>query len=329
MKPRPTVSVLMKLQRAVSAQHAVSSFLVRPRVPISAVVFKPWVLASVLLTACLALLAAPIAALAAPANLTKIADGGVVAVQDPGGVRTGFAFGNTNLVLAGAPADAAVHLITAHGISAVGDAASRDGELVAVRAPALHLLALRRSSLRELRPGTLAFLLGAPLGYEGEQIRAVRLPAIRLRSRRATVIPGQLPKSFQGAPVVTPGGRVIGAVAAVGASSWTLLSRARLSALLTAAKPSGGEGVPIVSILVGTLVALALIVGLIAIRTQRRRERAASAPVVVHQRRVSDLPPRPIGDPTQHSTQPLVRRRGPEVDGDEDFDIVLKSQEDK
>lgn len=289
---------------------------------------KPRRLVSVLIAACLALVVASTDALAAPSHLVEVADGGVVAVQDPSGLRTGFVFGNANLVIAGTSVNAGVHLITAHGVSILGDTTSRDGDLAAVHAPALHLLPLRRSGVREISSGTLAYVLGGPLGYEGEPIRAVRLPAIRLHSTRTVIVAGQLPRSFQGAPVVTRAGRVIGAVVAAGATSWTLAPQVRLSTLVTAAtKASGGEGIPVVSILVGVLIVIAALGGLVVMRTRRRHGRTERAPVVVHQRPIRAPARTPLGDPTQHSTQPLVRRRGPEADGDDDFDIVLKSQE--
>jgi hypothetical protein len=285
-------------------------------------------LISALLAVCLALATMPTYALATPSNLARIANEGVVAVHDPSGVRTGFAFGDAGLVIVGTSADTGVHLITASGASAVGDGASRDGELAAVHAPALHLSALRRSDVREISAGTLAYILGAPLGYEGKRIRAVVLPAIELHSTRMMVIAGALPASFQGGPVVTRAGRVIGAVAAVGATNWTLAPQVRLSTLVAAAsRASGGEGVPVTSILVGVLIVIAVLGGLVAMRTRRRRENSASAAVVVRQR--------PATAPVQHSTQPLVRRLGPDTDtdaepeDDDDFDIVLKSQEDR
>jgi hypothetical protein len=81
------------------------------------------------------------------------------------------------------------------------------------------------------------------------------------------------------------------------------------------------------SILVGVLVMIAALGGLVAVRTRRSRDSAESAPTVGRQRPVRDDPAqRAIGDPSQHSTQPLVRRRGPAVDDDEDFDIVFRSQ---
>ena len=291
---------------------------------------KPRRLVPVFISACLALAAASTDALAAPSHLAEIADRGVVAVQDPSGLRTGFVFGNANLVIASTSVNAGVHLITAHGVSILGDTASRDGDLAAVHAPALHLLPLRRSGVREISSGTLAFVLGAPLGYEGERIRAVRLPAIKLHDTGTVIVAGQLPRSFQGAPVVTHAGKVIGAVAAVGASGWTLAPQVRLSTLVAAAtKANGGEGIPVVSILVGVLIVIAALGGLVVMRTRRRHGRAERAPVVVHQRPIRAPTQTTLRDPTQHSTQPLVRRRGPESDDhqEEDFDIVLKSHE--
>lgn len=293
---------------------------------------KPRRLIPVLIVACIALSATPPGALAISSRLASIANRGVVAVRDPNGVRTGFAFGSADLVVAGTSVNAGIQLITARGLSIMGAYVARDGELAIVHAPELHLLPLRGSAVHEISPGTQAYVLGAPLGYEGERIRAVRLPAVQLHSARIVLVAGRLPTSFQGAPVVTHAGRVIGAVAAVRATSWTLAPQVHLNTLVaTATKAGGGEGLPVISILVGVLVVIAGLGGLVAMRTRRRRARSERAPVVVHQRPVRGPAHRPIEDPTQYSMQPLVRRRGPDIahDDDEDFDVVLKSQEDQ
>ena len=281
----------------------------------------------VFVAACLAPATAPSGALSASSHLTEIADGGVVAVRNPGEIRTGFALGNAGFVIAGTSVGSGVRLINARGLSAAGDSVTHDGELAVVHTPKLHLFALRRSGVREIGPGTLAYVLGAPLGYDGKRIQAVRLPTVKLHSTAMVAIAGALPKSFQGAPVVTQAGKVIGAVATVSASSWMLAPQIRLSTLLKAAtKPSGGEGVPAMSILAGVLVAIAALGGLVAVRTRRNRDGGERAPAIARQRPVRDPAQWPIEDPTQHSTQPLVRRRGSAVDNDEDFDVVLRSQ---
>jgi hypothetical protein len=318
---------------------------------------KPRRLIAALIAVCLALSATPPSVLAVSSHLVGIADGGVVAVHDPYGARTGFAFGSTDLVIAGTSVNAGIQLITAHGLSAVGGYVARNDELAIVRAQELHLLALRKSTVSAISSGTRAYILGAPLGYESERIRTVGLPAIELHSTRMVLVAGRLPKSFQGAPVVTRGGRVIGAVAAVGATGWTLAPQSRLSMLVATAtnKAGGGEGLPVIAILVGVLVVIAGLGGLVTLRARRRHTGAERAPVVVHQRPlrrpthrpiedpthrpiedpthrpIEDPTHRPIEDPTHHATQPLVRRRGPDIDhdDDEDFDVVLKSQEDK
>jgi hypothetical protein len=293
---------------------------------------KPRRLVCLIVAASLAPAAASTDALASPSRMTDFADAGVVAVRDPGGVHTGFALGNTDLVIADTSVNTGVHLLTAGGLSTVGAYAARDGELAAFHAPELHLLPLRRSALREISAGTSAYILGAPLGYEGERIRAVRLPAVQLHSTRMVFVAGGLPRSFQGAPVVTQAGRVIGAVAAVGASSWTLAPQVRLSTLVVAAvKTNSSAGIPVISILVGVFIVIAGLGGLVAMRTRRRRVSTERTPVVVRQRPVRRPTHRPIEDPTQRSTQPLVRRRESAVDhdDDEDFNVILKSQNDK
>jgi hypothetical protein len=293
---------------------------------------RPWRLTPLLIAAFTTLSATPPNAAAIPVRLARIAEGGVVAVRDPYGVRTGFAFGGTDLIIAGPSVDTGVRLITAQGLSAVSAYVASSGRLAVVHAPVLRLLPVRRSSVHEISPGTLAYILGAPLGYEGDRIRAVRLPAVKLHSTRMVLVAGQLPRQLQGAPVVTQAGRVIGAVAAVGASSWTLAPQIRLNALVAVAnKTGGGEGFPVISILVGALILIGVLGGLVAMRVRRTRARADRAPVAVRQRPVGRPTRGPIEDPTQHYTQPLVRRREPDVahDDEEDFDIVLKSREDR
>jgi hypothetical protein len=296
---------------------------------------------------------APAGADGVPPNLTAIAEGGVVAVQSSSGVRTGFAFGSADSVILSTPTGASVHLITARGVSAVGDAVNRDGELATVHVSEPHLRALRGSKVREVGSGALAYVLGAPVGYEGERIRAVRLPALRLRSTSPVIVAGGLPESFRGGPIVTPAGRVIGAVLAAGRSHWTLATQARLSTLVIAAgRTGGGKGFPVILVAVGALLAIAFFAGAIVMGAKRRRERAERAPVAVRQRSPrgsgqsslrdpaeplardptqrppGDLVERPLRGSTQRSTDPLVRRRGPESGDNEDFEIVVKSRED-
>jgi hypothetical protein len=269
--------------------------------------------------ACLAPLAVPTDALAGRSNLTQIAEASVIAVQDPTGVRTGFAFANADVIIASTSINTGVHLITAHGVVTVGDTAGRDQELAAVQAPPLHLLPLRKSNQRAVSRGTLAYVLGAPLGYEGQRIRVVQLPALKLHNPMTVMVTGHLPKSFQGAPVVTHSGRVIGAVAAVGVTRWTLASQVRLITL-AAAKRGGGEGISVLFVLLGVLILITAVGALVTIRVRRTRNRIEGAPVVVQQSQVTD--------PSELSAQPLVRRRGPHADNDQDFEIILKSEAD-
>jgi len=293
---------------------------------------KPRCLISVLTALFVVLPATPPSALAISSYVVHVADGSVVAVRDPSGVRTGFAFGSAGLVVAGASADMGVQLITAHGLSTVGAYAARDGELAILHAAGLQLLPLRGSAVREIRFATQGYVLGAPLGYEGRRIRMVRLPEITLHNARTVHVAGHLAASFQGAPVVTRGGRVIGAVAGVGATSWTLAPASRLSALVaTATETGGGEGFPLISIPVGMLVVIVGLGGLVAMRSRRGRAGTGRSPIVLDQRPMRRPTREPIEDPSRRATQPLVRRRGPDIGhgDDEDFDVVIKSLEDR
>jgi hypothetical protein len=287
---------------------------------------------SILSAASLALMAISTNARATPSNLTALADSGVVAVAEPMGIRTGFAFGDSKFVIVGGARTAKTHLITAHGLSATGIGTNQDGGLAALYVSTLHLLALRASDAREIHSETAVYVLGAPLGYNGERIRPVRLPEIALASTRAVVIGGRLPRSFLGAPVVTRSGRLVGAVASIGTTNWTFATRSRLEMLLTTSvKPGAGNRNSAIAVTVVLFVAILATCALVSVRMGRKRRDRENKPVVV---RHTQSPPRrsteaPLEEPTLHATQPLVRRRETEAIQDEDFIIILKSREDQ
>jgi hypothetical protein len=286
---------------------------------------------SILSATSLALVGISTNARATPSNLTILADSGVVAVAEPMGIRTGFAFGESKFVIVGGARTAKTHLITAHGLSATGIGANQDGGLAALYVPTLHLLALRASGAREIHSETAVYVLGAPLGYS-ERIRPVRLPEIALASTRAVVIGGRLPRSFLGAPVVTRSGRLVGAVASIGTTNWTFATRSRLEMLLTTSvKPGAGNRNPAIALTVVLFVAILATCALVSVRMRRKRRDRENKPVVV---RHTQSPPRrstedPLEEPTLHATQPLVRKRETEAIEDEDFNIILKSREDQ
>jgi hypothetical protein len=266
-------------------------------------------------------------AAAAPSGLAKLAEGAVVARTSPSGIRTGFAFGRAGLFITSSSGAKAVDLISARGENAAGAAVSRQYGLVAVRAPELRLVLISGSGLRDVSSRTRAYVLGPPLGYEDRRIRAVRLPAFNSRSRRLVRVAGRLPQSFQGAPVVTQSGEVIGAVARAGASSWTLVSSAPLQLLVASAvKPSGGAGFPVVLIGMAVLVVMLALGSVIVSRTTRRRRRSRQMRASVSRSSMRHPAERSAWENTGAPAAPLVKRRTSETIDEEDFDVVLKSQ---
>jgi hypothetical protein len=277
-------------------------------------------LAPALICAALPVCPAPAQARAVPHRISALAARSVLAVEGSSQIRTAFAFGSPAAVLASSPLGAATHLLDARGNVADLAVAHREGELVVAHPSGMKLTPLRASTLARTKAGMPAYVLGPPAGYGAGRLRFVRLPPIDLRHARRATLDGQLPQSALGAPVVTEGGRVIGAVATVAHGKWTLEPSARLTDLLAAARASGG-GIPILLLLAGALALIVLVLGLLLTRARRRHRRASTMAAA---RRAGG---------GERDTQPLVRRREPEGDspdrGDEheEFDVVIKSRE--
>lgn len=279
--------------------------------------------ATLLFALAVALQAAPSQARAVPHRIAALASSSVLAVETQSEMRTAFAFGASTSAIASAPAGVDAHLVDASGRTAALDVARREGELVLTRLSVLDPTPLRASSLRRIRAGTAVYVLGPPLGYEAGRLRFIRLPPINLARTRRAVIEGSLPKAFRGAPVVTEGGRLLGAVATIGHGRWTLEPSARLKRLLASAQGSGaGGGLPTLVILAVALVILSLAGGFVLARARRRQRRAFAAAASA-----------PTAD-RQTPAQPLVRLReaeqAPSVDEQvppEDFEVLIKSRE--
>jgi hypothetical protein len=278
---------------------------------------------SLLLGLAVTLPAAPSQAHVVPRRIAALASNSVLAVETPSEMRTAFAFGASRTALASAPAGVDAHLVDASGRTSDLGIARREGELVLTRLSGLRPTPLRASSLRRIRAGTAAYVLGPPLGYEAGRLRFVRLPPIALARTRRAVIEGALPRAFRGAPVVTEGGRLIGAVATVGHGRWTLEPGARLTRLLASAQSSSSGGLPTLVILAVALAILSLAGGLVVARARRRQRRAFAAASA----RAG------TGDRTTPA-QPLVRLRDAEQPStveeqasSEDFEVLIKSRE--
>jgi hypothetical protein len=275
----------------------------------------------------LALQLAPAQAGAVPARLAGVASHGVLAAQGQAGLRTAFAFEDQRTIIVGATAGGAIRLITSFGAAASGEPGGSEDKLALIHLSGLGLSPLLKSDAREIHAGMPTYVLGPPLGYEADRIRSIDLPTIRLASTHLVPVSGSLPNSFAGAPVVTRGGRVIGAVAEVGVGTWALAPRGRLLALVAGTSHTSSAGVPILSLLAGALVVFMAGAGFGVMRTKRRRRRAFEA---------SELRRRRTARSEPLVQQPLVRLRtpepeppAPEIDETEDdFDVILKPHED-
>jgi hypothetical protein len=274
------------------------------------------------------LAAAQAGAVPVPAHLSGVASRGVLAARGEAGVRTAFAFEDERTIVVGADAGGAIQLITSSGVAASGEPSSREGRLGAMEVQGLGLVPLRRSDAGEIPAGTRVYVLGSPLGYGADRIRSVSLPTIALASTHLVRVLGSLPSAFEGAPVVTQEGRVIGAVARVGVGTWSLAPRGRLLALVAGTGRSSSAGVPLLSLLAGALVIFIAGAGLGVMRTRRRRRRELEASELRRRRAAARS-----GAPLQ---QPLVQLRTPEPESpapageeaEEDFDVILKPRED-
>lgn len=262
-----------------------------------------------------------------PTGLTQTAASSVAAAQLLGGVRTAFAFG-PQTILAGAPAHGSLRLTTANGTTASVTTSGGNSSLAVVRTSQLALRPLAASTV-ELQGGDEFFVLGAPLGYQAQQIRRVRLPHIVRSGQQMIVVPERLPVTFRGAPVVTVSGHLVGAVAITGSRSWTLDTLGDLQALVSQSATSRAGGLSVVAILAIAIIVIALIAGAGVVAARRRRSRAFATTTP------QSAPRQPRSEPVRQASQPLVRLRDPHPTTHEasqsgeadDFDIVLKSRE--
>jgi hypothetical protein len=279
---------------------------------------------AVLLAAAAVGSAASQAAAASPKAVRDVAATSVVAVRAGDVTATGFAFRGRDRLIVVSGEDRVV-VTAADGRSAEADVRDRArGAALGELAEDIGLAAVAID--RRPRPAGRAWAIGPPLGYTGRKIRPVSLHgAPARRGGSAGSQRGRLPADFAGAPVVGPGGRLVGVVTRVRDRSWTLV-RARALGRLDAR--AGGEddgGLPLFVILGAALAALVAILGSIALVSRRRRAAAIA--------RADEGPPVPPGvedAPTvPQPAGPLVRRRGPEPEPDrasDDFEVVVRSR---
>jgi hypothetical protein len=279
-----------------------------------------------ILICCLALaislLPVPVSASARPPrHIRALASRSVVAVETAVGLRTGFWLGSAKAVIAGRAALPGTRLVNARGESFSSGSESAGTRLVVLRPTDGDVPGVEASTRRNLPTGTSAYVLGPPLGYEGGRVRRVVLPAVHLQSSRDMTVPGTLPASFSGAPVVADDGSLLGAVVAAGPRRWTLEPKAALL-VLAASRGGDGGGVSIFSILAGALLVIGLCAGALLLRRRHRRNRAHSTARPVRRPSVDEAV-------EAASRGPLVMRRGPEGQEPlEDFEIVFRSRED-
>lgn len=282
----------------------------------------------------------PADARAIPAAVTHAAAASVVSAQSEDATTTGFAFRTAQRVLVASPGPGRTRITAANGQNVELTVPATDGGLASVDASALGLATFARTGTA--RAGSTVYVLGGPLGYAGDPIRAVRLRFSGAAHHGTRAVRGTLPKRLRGAPVVTAGGTLVGAVSRTRPNGWTLSSVAQLERDAEAAtKPATDGGIATI-VLVGGLLLIALVVALAAALITRRRRRAP-APSVDQPRPVDWNPlargrrrPPPPGasmpadEPPGAAQVPLVQRReAPAATApDEDFEIVFKSHED-
>jgi hypothetical protein len=263
----------------------------------------------------------PSEAAAVNLHLRGVAEHSVAAVHATGST-TAFAYGTGRGVVAAANSGS-IHIITSTGVTVSGQVnASRDGLGIAhISALPLHALLAARAAI--VSTHTPKYILGPPLGYEGGHIRSVQMPAVRLAGTEPQSISGTLSVRFLGAPVVTVRGRLIGAVAGVGAKSWKFVP---LGAIKELAAMHHGTGTPVVAILIGCLVVLLLAGTAFGIsRRELRRDRELD--LRVPQSRAQ-------GAAERRAQGPLVRLRTPSAEheptqDDDNFEVIVKSRSDR
>jgi hypothetical protein len=272
---------------------------------------------------------------AAPARvsrLARVASTSVVGVQTGSGLTTGFVL-RSGVIVAVASRVTGIRLTTASGATALVSAFAQNGAFIVARLGKLELTPLPFSH-RGPRAKASAYVLGAPLGYGGENIRETPLRFVGRARAGSRTVAGHLPSWFAGAPVVTPTGTVIGAVVATGTHTWTL---ADVASLETAAQHpishQSSAGLTITLLLAGVATLMFVIVRLTSAMVGRRSTRSGGrAPLTDghHARGALSLrlPSHAAPDPP---TESLVRRRDPApvADHAEDFEIVIKSRGDE
>jgi hypothetical protein len=271
--------------------------------------------AAAVLVAALAVVLTPSAALAVPPRVLSAAEHSVAAAQHSNGTTTAFAFGAEGGVMTAATNGESLHAVTSDGDTITGEVqTARDGLGVA-RVSGLALRTLPASRARTISGRAAKYVLGPPLGYEAARIRYLHTPALPLTRLGSRVVPGSLPRSFLGAPVVTERGALIGAVAKVGTRSWEF---APLALLRELAAVKHGESTPVAAIVVGGLIVFLSGAAFGVLRVRRRRDREED--LLARQGRAHAAQRRAQG--------PLVRLRTPsepEQGQDmEDFEVIVK-----
>lgn len=257
-----------------------------------------------------------------PPPLTGTAADGVLAVKGPSGhTMTGFAFATAQKVVLPVAAGVSPSLIDSAGTTGHAARVGMLDTLALVRPSGLSLSPLRASTAGHVSRATATYVLGPPLGYEANHIRRVTLPHLSLSSRRLVTVGGTLAPADLGAPVVTAGGRLVGAVAGVGSRSWRLAPLGRVRELLVVKRSSDSSGPPILPLLGGALLVFLGGVAFGVLRARRVRERRTEA--AVRRMRRAQAHERP--------EEPLVLRRESESSAPdpaaEDFEVIIKPQD--
>lgn len=271
-----------------------------------------------LLATSLLLGVAPAYSLGASPRLAGLAARSVVAAREGPEGDTGFAYGKADTLIVGARVGSGVKLITGTGSSSSGRGVGASEGLTVVHLGGLGLATLMKSAAHRVSSGTVAFVLGPPLGYESERIRPARLPSLSPDATKPVKVRGALPHAFLGAPVLTRGGRLIGAVAKIGTHTWTLAPRGVLDRLVASTAQGGTSGPPILAVLVGALIVFAAGAAIGVTRSKRRRLRAIEA-TERRRRRAQGR-----AEPTLN--EPLVQFRATEH-ADDEFEVIVKPRD--
>ncbi len=278
------------------------------------------VVVAAVLVAALAVALMPSAAFAVPHRVLSAAEHSVAAAQHPNGTTTAFAFGAEGGVITAATSGESLHAVTSDGDTINGAVwAARDG-LGVTHISGLALRTLPASRARTVSGRTAKYVLGPPLGYEAARIRYVHTPRLPLTRLGLRAVPGSLPGSFLGAPVVTAHGALIGAVAKVGARSWEF---APLALLRELASIKHGASTPVATIIVGGLIVLLLGAAFGVWRVRHRRDREQD----LHARQRRNHAREPLAQgPLVRSRTPSEPRQGRDA---EDFEVIVKPRKEE